>query len=185
MFLKNYLKDKSIASVTPSSSFTVRKVCSKIDFNKDNVIVEYGPGTGVFTRFILRKMSKQSKLILIETNRNFVYYLKKINDPRILIFNDNAENINTILSECEEPSADYVISGIPFSFLSYDLKNKIIHNTSEALSRKGKFLVYQFFNHIKEPLKKRFVNVETEFEMFNIPPMFIYEASNKGINQNL
>ena len=77
IYLKNLVTDRYVASVTPTSRFGVDKVCNKIDFSKSDVIVEYGPGTGVFTTVLLKNMPKDSKLIAIERNQNFCRYLKK------------------------------------------------------------------------------------------------------------
>ena len=52
-FVKTLFKDIMVGAVTPTSSFAVKNVCRKIDPAKARVIVEYGPGTGVFTQFLL------------------------------------------------------------------------------------------------------------------------------------
>ena len=174
--LHNFLKDKNIASVTPSSKFAVQKVCKKMDFNGKRVIVEYGPGTGVFTRALLRKMNPESKLIVIETNPNMTSLLKKIKDPRVYIFNDTAENVEDILMHCGEETADYVISGIPFSLFKKDKKHLILGNTQRVLSDDGKFLVYQFTLTLVAYLRKYFNNISYDFVLLNIPPLFIFEA---------
>ncbi len=173
----HFLKDKNVASVTPTSSFGIRRVCRKIDFSKRNVIVEYGPGTGAFTRYLLKNMSPDSKLILIETNRHFVSILKTIADPRLYVFNDSAENIKSILKECGEQSADYILSGIPFSLLSEEVKTQILRNTRDVLSEEGTFLVYQCLNHISKYLKQYFNYVNFEIELRNLPPLFIFVAA--------
>ncbi len=175
-YLRNFIKDKNVASVTPTSAFGVKKVCEKIDLRKRNVIVEYGPGTGVFSKYLLKKMNKDSKLILIELNKNFAIILHKIKDQRVAIFNDTAENILSILEASKEVCADYIISGIPFSFIPFSDKQKILHNTYQALRGGGKFLAYQHSNHLKEHLKRHFDIVHTEYEIRNIPPLCIYEA---------
>ncbi|MCX5894813.1 MAG: methyltransferase [Proteobacteria bacterium] len=175
-YLKNFIRDKNVASITPTSAFGVKKVCDKIDFKKRNVIIEYGPGTGVFSKYLLKKMSKDSKLILIELNKNFVNILHRIRDPRVNIFNDSAENVLNSIESAEELCADYIISGIPFSFLTPNSKNRILHNTYQALGNGGKFLVYQHSNHLKEHLKSHFDVVRIEHEFRNIPPLCIYEA---------
>ncbi|MEX0823167.1 MAG: rRNA adenine N-6-methyltransferase family protein, partial [Balneolaceae bacterium] len=76
-FIKNFIKDRDVASITPTSKRCVKKVCNHIDFTKDFTLVEYGPGDGVFSRFLLEKMSPGSRLILIEANENFVKHLKE------------------------------------------------------------------------------------------------------------
>src|SRR3972149_3700301 len=85
-YVKNFLSDKYIASITPTSDFGVKKVCSKIDFSRCGLVVEYGPGTGVFTKYLLQKMGADSLLIMIERNANFVTLLrKKVRDPRAFV----------------------------------------------------------------------------------------------------
>jgi phospholipid N-methyltransferase len=175
-YLKNFIRDKNVASVTPTSTFGVKKVCEKIDFRKRNVIVEFGPGTGVFTKYLLKKMGRDSKLILIELNKNFVNILNRIRDQRIFIYNDTAAHILDILEASKEVCADYIISGIPFSFISFSDKQNILHNTYQALRSGGKFLVYQHSNHLKEQLRNNFDVIRTEYEIRNIPPLCIYEA---------
>ena len=176
-YLKNFIRDKNVASITPTSPFGVRKVCEKIDFKRRIVIIEFGPGSGVFSKYILRKMTRESKLILIELNKNFVTILQnRLRDQRVCIFNDSAENVLSILEAAEEPGADYIISGIPFSFIPFNAKNRILNNTYTALTKSGKFLVYQHSNHLKDHLKRHFDMVRMEHEIRNIPPLCIYEA---------
>jgi phospholipid N-methyltransferase len=181
IYIKNFLRDKNIASITPTSSAGVKTVCSKIDFNRENLIVEYGPGTGVFTNYLLQKMGETSRLILIELNKNFNSILKKkLQDPRVVIVNESAENVLNTLRACAESQADYIISGIPFSFLDQDLKHRILYNTHRALKKGGKFLVYQTCfqtnNHLKVHLQKYFPEVDSRYMIANIPPLRIYEA---------
>jgi len=180
-YVKNFLRDKDVASITPTSPYGVKRVCSKINFDRTHLIVEYGPGTGVFTNYLLKNMKTDSRLIAIERNKNFGSILKKtIHDPRVIIVNDTAENVLDTLRASKESQADYIISGIPFFWLPDDLKNKILYNTHRALKKGGKFLVYQTCfqtdNHLKVHLERFFPIVRTKFEIRNIPPLRIYEA---------
>jgi phospholipid N-methyltransferase len=51
LFLKQYIKNpRMIGAVLPSSRNLARKMIEDIDFEKAECIVEYGPGTGVFTK---------------------------------------------------------------------------------------------------------------------------------------
>jgi len=186
IYLKNLVTDRYVASVTPTSRFGVGKVCGKIDFSKSDLIVEYGPGTGVFTTTLLKNMPKDSKLIAIERNHNFCRYLKKhIQDRRLLVFQDSAENILDILKSCngsKELRADYIISGIPFSFLSQPTKNQILSSSYSALKKGGKFLAYQnFFQFqfpeiLKNPVEDIFQNVRTQYVLPCFPPIMVLEA---------
>lgn len=178
-YVKNFIRDQDVAAIAPSSSFLVRRICKWIDFTQDNVIVEYGPGNGVFSHFIRQHMTEDSTLILIESNPDFVDTLeeKTQNDPRVSVVPDRAENIEDILEARDIDSVDYIVSGIPFSFLDEDTKHDLLERTCEVLADDGKFLVYQNYNHLEDPLRDHFSEVQKEYEPRNIPPtMFAYEA---------
>src|SRR5687767_11266685 len=72
-----------ISSVVPSSRFLVRRVLRHIDWQKAELIVEYGPGVGTLTREILRRMRPEARLVAIEINQKFVDFLnQRVRDPR-------------------------------------------------------------------------------------------------------
>ena len=178
-YIKNFIKDRDVAAITPSSSFLVKRVCRWVDFSRPNVIIEYGPGTGVFTEYLVDEMTADSRLILIEGNESFVDKLSARfgHDERVEVHHDRAENVERIVHGAGEEAADYVISGIPFSFLGDDVKHELIQCTREILTDDGKFLVYQNYNHMEKPLRRHFNHVHKEYEIFNIPPMFAYQAA--------
>lgn len=180
-YVKTFLKDKNVASITPTSRAGVKNICNRINFRKRNVIVEYGPATGVFTDYMLPRISHDSKIVLIERNSNFVSILKKkYSDPRIFVYHESAENIRDILRDCGETTADYILSGIPFILFSEALRNDIVSVTYASITDGGKFLPYQTFiqryKHLKKHLDRYFTSVKVEYFLRNIPPMRIYEA---------
>lgn len=175
-YLKNFIRDRNVASVTPSSLTLVKRVCTRIDFDQDNIIVEYGPGNGVFTRYILERSTPNTKLILIELNTNFAKALAKIQDTRLHVLHDSAENVTDILQDFKISEVDYFLSGIPFSFLGRKRKDALLAASFALLKPEGKFLAYQTSNHLKEPLQKFFPHVSVQFEFRNVPPMCLYEA---------
>ncbi len=174
--LKEFVKDKNVASVASTSKHIVEKICNKIDFNKKLIIVEYGPGTGIFTKYILDKMSHDSKLIAVETNEDFVNKLREIDDFRLIVINGSAENIKEILNRLEIKEVSYIISGIPFSFLKESIVMNIIRQSNDILDNNGGFFIYQVSSKIEKYLKKFFPNVSKDFALNNLPPLYIYEA---------
>lgn len=175
-YLKNFIKDRNVASVTPSSKICVRHVCKKINFRITNVIVEYGPGMGVFTKYLLKLMNADSRLIVIELNPNFAKKLKEIKDKRLIVYNESVEQVGELVRKSGFQEVDYILSGIPFSFLSDDVRLDVLRQTRELLKNDGKFLAYQTSGHLKRPIKSVFKNLHTEFELLNVPPMIIYET---------
>ena len=176
-FFKTFIKDRDVASIIPTSTRCVKKVCTHIDFTKDFTLVEYGPGNGVFTRFLLEKMSPNSRLILIEANEDFAQHLKEtINDPRVSIHNILAGDVETVIDKEDQGNIDYVLSGIPFSFFDKERKRVILEATKKILREGGKFLAYQTSGHLKKPVMEVFGNYDIEMEMLNIPPYLIYDV---------
>lgn len=180
-FFKTFIKDRDVASIIPTSIRCVKKVCNHIDFTKDFVLVEYGPGDGVFTKFLLDKMSPGSRLILIEANENFAQHLKEtIDDSRVTVHNILAGDVESVISEQDMGNVDYVLSGIPFSFLDKERKRVVLRSTKTILKEGGKFLAYQTSGHLKKPVMEVFGNYDIEMEMLNIPPYLIYDVIKNG-----
>lgn len=181
-FIKNFIKDRDVASITPTSNRCVVKVCNHIDFSNDITIVEYGPGDGVFSRYLLNNMTPGSRLIMIEANKDFARHLKEtINDSRAVVHNVLAGDVLEVLDKEDIGNVDYVLSGIPFSFLKPVRKMKVLESTKTLLRDGGKFLAYQTSGHLKKPLMRVFGNLETEREILNIPPYLIYEVKKNGM----
>lgn len=175
-YIRSFFMDKDVASVTPTSRFCIRTVCKPIDFTKDIKIVEYGAGAGVFSKYVLDRMTPGSELFLFETNELLYKKLLEISDKRVHFFRRSVEQVSDLLDDEIIGSIDYIISGIPFSFLNEHQKDSILAQSKEILKPGGKFLAYQTSGHLKEPLSKTFGNVETEWEWRNIPPMTVYRA---------
>ena len=179
-YLKSFFQDKDVASVTPTSGFCVRRVCRPIDFSENVTVVEYGAGSGVFSRYLLNNMTADSKLALFETNDLLFEKLQNnINDTRVSFYQESVEYVNKVLPEEYLGKTDFIISGIPFSFLDEEAKSSVLKQSYKLLRDGGKFLAYQTPRHLKDPLKETFGNVRTEWEWRNIPPMMVYEAVKK------
>jgi phospholipid N-methyltransferase len=178
-FLKSLASDKDVASVTPSSKYCVRKLCKYIDFPNTDILVEYGGGTGDFTKQFLQNMHSDARLFVFETNDIFYELLSSIDDDRLTVFHHTIEDILTLLPEDVVGNVGHVISGIPFSFFDMDMKMDILGKTKDILKSEGSFLAYQTSGHLKEPLTEAFGNFTTEFCWRNIPPYYIYESVNR------
>ena len=177
-YIRSFFMDKDVASVTPTSRFCIRTVCKPIDFSRDLTIVEYGAGAGVFAKHLLYRLSSDSRLIMFETNEHLFERLQEINDARIDIHNRSVEYVSEVLEQegLAAGDVDFIISGIPFSFLDEPVKKSILEQSYELLREGGAFLAYQTSGHLKEPLEEVFGNVSTEWEWRNIPPMTVYRA---------
>jgi phospholipid N-methyltransferase len=175
-YLKSFIQDKDVAAVAPSTRFTINKVCGKIDFDQDLIIFEYGAGTGEFAYPLLERMSADSELVLFETNQRFVNKLEEIDDDRVTVLDKSVENVEKLVSDKYYDRVDYIISGIPFSFLEDETKERVLRESRKLLRDHGKFLAYQTSEHLKRSLLETFGNVDTSRVWLNVPPMVVYES---------
>jgi phospholipid N-methyltransferase len=176
LFGRNFFKHpRMLGSIIPSSRFLIDQVLRKIDWQRARVIVEYGPGVGTFTHQILRKLPANGKLIVVETNEDFVDFLRaSVKDPRLHVIHGSAAEIAGHLAEQEIDRTDYVISGIPFSTMPDDVRSEILRTTRSVLRADGAFLVYQFSQRVQPHLENEFSQVERKFEMRNILPAQLF-----------
>jgi|SRR5690606_4719315 len=180
-FRKQFWKErKTVGSMTPSSRFLTKKMLRNIDFSKRKVIVELGPGTGVFTREIIKKMTPDSILLVFEINDTFFQDLsKKISDSRVHLIHDSAVKIEEYLSKYDLQEADVVISSLPLAVIDANIRSAILENTKKSLKKGGKFIQFQYSLQSKGLLKKLYKEIKISFTILNFPPAFVYTCRNK------
>jgi phospholipid N-methyltransferase len=178
-FLRQFLGHPGmVGSVIPTSDLTIRALLDPIDWSGVSCIVEYGPGTGVFTREILHRMGPGARLIAIDTNKNFIQYLRTaIDDHRLECVHGSAADIETILAARAFPQADHVLSGLPFSTLPRAVAHRIMDATYRAIRPGGAFLIYQYSRFVLPLLAARFASVEQTRVWRCFPPMSLFWAS--------
>jgi phospholipid N-methyltransferase len=175
LFFKRFLQRPfQIASIVPSSKALVERVASKIDFERARVIAEYGPGEGVHSRAIARRMRPEAQLLLFELDPAFSRTLERqfADDPRVHVINQDAARLPSELRRRGIDYCDYILSGIPFSILKIDKKRALLQKTHDALAPGGSFIIYQVTNELKQHAKI-FDQARSEYFLQNIPPMFI------------
>ncbi len=166
---------KTSGTLIPSSRFLVKKILKKIDFSDANVIVELGPGNGIITKEILKKVNPKATLICFEINTKFFEDLQKIDNNQLVVLNASAEHIKSELEKLNITEVDLVISSLPMAILPKDLSKNITQNSYDILRENGRFVQYQYSTQFLKPLKKIFnKKVKLKFEPLNIPPAFIY-----------
>jgi phospholipid N-methyltransferase len=179
LFASNFLRHPHmLGSIVPSSRCLVDSVLAPVDWAKARVIVEYGPGVGTFTAEILRRMRADARLVVIETNAEFVRFMRtSLPDPRLVVEHDSAENVLEILHGHGLPLADCIVSGIPLGSFPGCLQAAISRASRGALVSDGLFLVYQFTARVVPVLRETFPVVACSRELRNIPPAQIFVCS--------
>ena len=176
LFARNFLQHpKMLGSMIPSSRFLIGRLLDKVDWSRAQTIVEYGPGVGTITAHILRRMRRNSRLVVFEMNEDFVRYLERaFPDPRLHVVRGSAEIVQKELDRLKLDGADYIISGIPYTTMPVELREKIMRESREALKPGGAVLVYQFTRAVLPYLQTHFRQIRQDFEPRNILPARLF-----------
>jgi phospholipid N-methyltransferase len=177
-FLRGFLKNPvMVGSVIPSSRVLIDRMLEPVEWANTRLFVEYGPGVGTFTRPVLDRLGPDATLVTIDTNPEFTGYLNSaIEDPRLVAVNGSAADVERILAERELGTADYVLSGLPFSTLPAGVGDDIAKATANVIRPGGAFLVYQFSPKVLDFIKPHFAPIKRGFEWVNVPPATLFWA---------
>lgn len=180
-FIKEYIKMPStVGAVLPSSKRLANKMIESINFKDSKCIVEYGPGTGVFTEKLMQNRAENTLIILMEYNNDFYNMLKNKyeNEKNLYIINDSAENIVKYLKDFNIPSVDYIVSGLPFASLPTEVSFNILNSSKRILKKDGKFITFQYTLFKKHLINNFFGRIDIKRELKNIPPAYVFCCNN-------
>ena len=174
LFRRFLARPLQVAYVVPSSKAMVNRVLKRMDFGRAKTIVEFGGGEGCYTRELLKHMAPDAHLLVFELDPHLAEHLRKQfrDDGRVHIFQSDAAHFRDELEKLGIDHADYVISGIPFSYIEPLKKKEILHAVHDGLKPDGMFCVYQVSMELKRHARM-FAACEVEYFLANIPPMFI------------
>ncbi len=175
-FLRGFLlRPKEVASVLPSSTALGAKVAESGGAERAGVVVELGPGTGAITRELLRRMPAGSRLVAIERNPHFVRRLREtLRDPRLSVWEGDAEEIARALAAAGERQADLVVSGIPFAAMDDRISRRTLEAVRRALPPDGRFVAYQLVSDVRRFADPLFGPPDVRTVLRNLPPLKVF-----------
>jgi phospholipid N-methyltransferase len=184
-FFKVFLRAPALTSaIMPSSPWLAKRMVADIGLDQAKVVVEIGPGTGAFTRAIQKEISPSTFYLAVEINKVFVSHLKG-QFPRVHIVNDSAERLDQHLRDLGHPSADCVLSGLPWAGFNAEEQQRLLGAVVRTLKPGGMMTTYAF-NHVawrsgarnfRKLLESNFSEVTTtRTEWRNLPPAFVYRC---------
>lgn len=140
-----------IGSVIPSFKSLAKSMVRQIPkFSLDHVqqrrlILEVGPGTGVFTERIVKRMGPLDELHLVEFDPSFCKILHQkykdlIETGKIKIF-----NVSIIDYELQNNEKyDFIISGLPFNAFQPEFVLNVFNKYEEMTKKNGKISYFEY-----------------------------------------
>jgi|SRR6476661_6513961 len=185
-FVEEFLRNPAtVGSLVPSSRELTEAVMAPIDFARAGCIVEYGPGTGVFTDIIIRRRRAETVVLLVEVNRRFCQLLQQrySGQPNVHVVHGSADKTAGYLDGLGAPRADYVVCGLPFSSLPRRQGWRILEHTQQQVLRpEGRLILFQYSLRNKKLFGRFFRLLNDQQVLLNLPPahVLLYEPLSSG-----
>lgn len=183
-FIREYIRHpRAVGAIMPSSKSLAKRMIRPIPFNKITCIIEYGPGTGVFTEEIIQNKHKDTVFLAIEANESFYKILKKKYEhiENVHIIHGAVEDIDHYVQQCGLSKVDYIVSGLPFTSLPKITSTRILEKTASLLGREGKFITFQY-SKVKRSFFESFFNkIHYERVYKNVPPAYVFICNDEGL----
>tara|TARA_Y100000992_G_C21240913_1_gene480666 strand:+ start:277 stop:1068 length:792 start_codon:yes stop_codon:yes gene_type:complete len=129
---QNFLVDKNILS----------KISDVVEINKNDILLEIGPGSGNLTEYLIKK--KPKKILVVEKDNNLA---KNLNDK----FGENINIINNDFLKYDEKIADnskiIIFGNLPYN-ISTQILVKIIKDN--YINNNVKFLILMFQKEVAD-----------------------------------
>lgn len=182
-FIAEFLKHpSSVGAVAPSSRFLAQTILEAADVKNCHVIVEFGPGTGAFTKYVCQQLRPDQRYIGIELNSTFAPLLRQ-KFPTLTFVNDSVENLQAISAKLNLGSIDAIICGLPWASLPLRVQDNTFRAMRQLMHDHSVFCTFAYLQGLILPgaqalrarLRKEFGNLTySPIVWRNFPPAFVY-----------
>ncbi|MBN1436659.1 MAG: hypothetical protein JW936_06270 [Sedimentisphaerales bacterium] len=184
-FFVQFVRNPStVGAVAPSSRGLACRMLEGVDFDQVSTIVELGPGTGVFSREVLRRKRADTTFFALELNETMCDHLAA-DLPELTVYNDSASAIGKYLAQHGKDHADVIISGLPWAAFKSELQSELLDATVTALAEGGLFATFAYLQGLVLPAGLRFAKrLDSSFAQVerskvvwrNLPPALVYRC---------
>lgn len=200
-FIREFIRHPGrIGAIAPSGRALAAAMVRGIDFSHTRSVLEFGPGTGVFTKAILDAMphdwldprqsgrpgNGRGRFIAIEFNTKMAAAVRR-QFPEALVVNDDAANVEGICRrEGVEPgTVDAIISGLAWTSIPEQPRRRILEATHRVLRPGGEFRTFTYQASMlvrsawvfRRMLRETFSQVHVGRVVWaNMPPAFVYRC---------
>ncbi|MCX6997510.1 MAG: hypothetical protein NTV49_10595 [Kiritimatiellaeota bacterium] len=184
-FLKQFITHpRKTGAVAASSKHLARSIVATANLAQARVVVELGPGTGVFTEKILQHLPRGAVFFALELNPGFVAETRK-HCPTATVYHDSALHIKKYLRQHGVEHCDCIISSLPWGVFKKSQQAELLDAIIGALHHNGEFLTFTYLGGLLLPSARDFLKLLRSYFMIvrktpvvwrNIPPAFIYHC---------
>jgi len=176
---------RDTGSIVPSSQALAKTLLSDAEVSRWNTVVEFGPGTGVFTEHLVKLVGASSVFFAMEINP-FLARQARLRCPQAQVHTASATDIVEYLGRHGLRHCDCIVSSLPWGSLKPELQDAIFAAILDALPAGGKFVTFTYAGvplmpagrAFKQRLVDNFSNVHTSPIVWkNFPPALVYSCT--------
>jgi phosphatidylethanolamine/phosphatidyl-N-methylethanolamine N-methyltransferase len=175
LFFKRWLANPlSMASITPSAPSLSRLMAEQITRAPDEVVVEFGGGTGSVTRAILEAGVPADKLYSVERDPELAAWLRR-HYPGIHVLEGDVVDIRTMLPDDVKGKVGTVLVCLPMILIPAEDQRRIVDAIFDVMPPGRAFYSYTY--SARSPVKRRALGLRGRrvgFTIANIPPASVW-----------
>jgi phosphatidylethanolamine/phosphatidyl-N-methylethanolamine N-methyltransferase len=164
-FVFEFIKHPTtVGAILPSSSSLAKEIVGEIPKDlkaEKRLILEVGPGTGIFTDKIIQRMNPSDELHLVEFDAEFCKQLKAKYQhvPNVKIF--ECSILDYQLSGNRK--YDFIVSGLPLNAFSNEFVDDVFKKFEEVATQNTKLSYFEYL--VLPDIKKLFSNAQKRANM--------------------
>lgn len=184
-FLSSAVRSPSvIGAVAPSGPALSDLLASVAPAGGEPIVVELGPGTGVVSAALRRRLPAGARHVAIEIDSGMVDHLRR-SRPWLEVVEGNALHLQKLLADLGVDRVDAAVSGLPWTLFSREAQVGIIEQITRVLAPGAVFTTFAYSHVRRLPTQRRFRAVldETFDEVRvtptvwrNLPPALAYQC---------
>jgi phosphatidylethanolamine/phosphatidyl-N-methylethanolamine N-methyltransferase len=181
-FVKAFLRNPvSVGSIVPSAAELAEAMMDGVRLSAGDVVIELGPGTGAFTRYIHRMLPAGAHYLGIERESRFVSLLRT-RFPEFVFIQGLAEDAPRYVCEAGLGPVKLIISSLPFASLASAIRGAIITGIDDMMTPGCVFRTFQYVHAYPLPTAVRFrrsmeerfgAHLRSPAVLPNVPPAFV------------
>ncbi|MFZ2234815.1 MAG: methyltransferase domain-containing protein [Dokdonella sp.] len=179
-FFQQWLRNpRAIAALAPSSRVLARAMIAQLPESAERII-EFGGGTGVFTRGLIEHGVGPDQLMVVELNGALHRMLKR-RFPATRVVRGDARNVAALVARekfAEVGGVDAVVSGLGLLSMSREVQREVLAAAFSVLKPGGRFI--QFTYGPVGPVPRELLGEldlnsrRASVAWFNVPPATVY-----------
>jgi phosphatidylethanolamine/phosphatidyl-N-methylethanolamine N-methyltransferase len=182
LFLSRLIsRPRSIGAIAPSGPALARRIAAQIDPNRQGVVVELGPGTGVVTEALIKRGISVDRLIAVEADPDLARHMLE-RFPRLRVIEGDAFCLDRSLPPEETGPLAGIVSGLPLLNFPHEQRRALITSTLARMPAGSPFVQFSYGFTAPVPADAEIAVERAGFVLANLPPARVWVYRRTDVN---